>query len=111
MDSRSSRRALAGLGAAVGIPVVHGAIAGWFGQVTTLIPGEEALPFLYESAAEKGVEQDLGNPSFTPAVAASLQVAEVCKVLLGEGEPLRGRTLRFDLREMEFLETPSLLTP
>lgn len=108
LDSRSARVALASLGSEVGIPVVHGAIAGWYGQVTTLIPGEAAHLFLNESTGEKGVEQEFGNPAFTPAVVASLQVAEVCKVLLGEGEPLRGRALMIDLREMDFMETLSL---
>jgi hypothetical protein len=50
------------------------------------------------------VEQQLGNPSFTPAVAASLEVAEVCKVLLGQGALLRNRKLAFNLLDMEMDE-------
>ena len=50
------------------------------------------------------MEQQLGNPSFTPAVAASLQVAEVCKILLGQGMLLRNRKLSFNLLDMEFEE-------
>jgi len=50
------------------------------------------------------MEQQLGNPSFTPAVVASMQVAEACKLLLGEPSLLRGRILSVDLLSMEFHE-------
>jgi molybdopterin/thiamine biosynthesis adenylyltransferase len=87
------------------IPLVHGAIGGWYGHVTTQYPGEETIQKIYNSwKLGKGVEQRLGNPSFTPAVIASLQVAEVAKIILGEGQPLRRRKLAIDLREMEFNE-------
>jgi Dinucleotide-utilizing enzymes involved in molybdopterin and thiamine biosynthesis family 2 len=32
----------------LGIPFVHGAIAGWYGQVTTVFPGDKTLKFLYK---------------------------------------------------------------
>jgi molybdopterin-synthase adenylyltransferase len=89
--------------AALGVPMVHGAIAGWYGQVTTQFPGERTLERLYGASSEpKGVEQQAGNPAFTPGLVASLQVAEACKVLLGVGTPLRGRLLLVDLRSMTF---------
>jgi molybdopterin/thiamine biosynthesis adenylyltransferase len=50
------------------------------------------------------VEQQLGNPSFTPAVVASIQAAETVKVLLGAGTPLRQRHLMIDLLDMSFEE-------
>jgi molybdopterin/thiamine biosynthesis adenylyltransferase len=88
-----------------GLPLVHGAIAGWYGHVATQLPGERTIEQLYASGTEgKGVEQELGNPSFTPAVIAGLQVAEACKLLLGEGVPLRGRHLHVDLWSMEIVE-------
>jgi uncharacterized surface protein with fasciclin (FAS1) repeats len=49
------------------------------------------------------VEQKLGNPSFTPALVASMEVAEVCKVLLGEGETLHHRKLSVNLLEVVFV--------
>lgn len=108
LDSISVRRELAETCATLSIPVVHGAIAGWYGHVTTIRPGCESLKGLYPVRGEgKGIEQQLGNPSFTPAVVASLQVAEVCKLLLGTGMPLHGRTLMIDLFSMEFEEIAS----
>jgi molybdopterin/thiamine biosynthesis adenylyltransferase len=84
---------------------VHGAIAGWYGQVAVQLPGGDLSPLLRPtSAGGKGVEVKLGNPSFTPAVVASLQVAEAAKVLLDRGTPLAGRALFVDLLDMQFDE-------
>jgi len=102
LDSIQVRLELAEVCTALDTPLVHGAIAGWFGHVTTLFPGDNSLQTIYSSwKAGKGVEQTLGNPSFTPALVASLEVAEVCKLLLGQGTPLRGRQLMIDLLSME----------
>ena len=108
LDSIPARLALAAVCAAAGLPLVHGAIGGWYGHVATQLPGDKAVERLYDGAdGPKGVEQELGNPAFTPAVVASLQVAEACKLLLGVGEPLRGRQLHLDLWSMEFLRLGS----
>lgn len=89
----------------LGIPMVHGAIAGWYGHISTIYPGDNTLAILYPQHPERtGIEQDLGNPAFTPAVIASLEVAEVCKVLLGKSGQLRNRTLTIDLLDMEIEE-------
>lgn len=102
LDNIGVRMELADACSALGIPLVHGAIAGWFGHVTTQFPGDDTLQSIYGAEKScKGVETSLGNPSFTPAVVASLEVAEVCKLLLGQGTPLRGRQLAIDLFSME----------
>jgi molybdopterin/thiamine biosynthesis adenylyltransferase len=102
LDTIKVRLELADVCASLNIPLVHGAIAGWFGHVATQFPGDDTLQTIYRSwNAGKGVEQSLGNPSFTPALIASLEVAEVCKLLLGQGSPLRGRQLMIDLLSME----------
>jgi molybdopterin/thiamine biosynthesis adenylyltransferase len=102
LDTIQVRLELAEVCAALDIPLVHGAIAGWYGHVATQFPGDDTLQTIYRSwKAGKGVEQTLGNPSFTPALIASLQVAEVCKLLIGRGVPLRGRQLMVDLFAME----------
>jgi molybdopterin/thiamine biosynthesis adenylyltransferase len=105
LDSIPVRLELASACSTLGLPLVHGAIGGWYGHVATQFPGERIIERIYGSAAEaRGVEQELGNPSFTPGVIASLQVAEACKVLLGVGLPLRGRHLHVDLWSMEVVE-------
>ena len=107
LDSIQVRLELADVCNSLNIPLVHGAIAGWFGHVATQFPGEDTLQTIYRSwKAGKGIEQAWGNPSFTPAVVASLQVAEVCKILLGVGKVLRNRQLTLDLLHMDIHELP-----
>jgi molybdopterin-synthase adenylyltransferase len=105
LDSIPTRMALCQTCLELNVPLVHGAIAGWYGQVTTQFPGETTLQKVYgPRAAGKGAEKELGNPSFTPAVVASLEVAEVCKILLQKGKSLRGRELLINLLDMDFQE-------
>ncbi|HLO09375.1 MAG TPA: HesA/MoeB/ThiF family protein [Desulfobacteria bacterium] len=107
LDTVTARVELARACRELGVPMVHGAIAGWYGQMATQMPGEDITPFIYPpGSAPKGVETKLGNPSFTPAVVASLQVAEVCKILLGQGRCLNRRMLFLNLLEMEFEDVP-----
>ena len=107
LDSIEVRLQLADVCRQLDVPLVHGAIAGWYGHVATQMPEDRSIETLYAQAgAQKGIETKLGNPSFTPAVVAALQVAEVCKVLLDRGELLRHRMLTIDLLDMEFIEIP-----
>lgn len=93
LDSISARRLVQDAAEKLGIPMVHGAIAGWYAQVCTIFPGDRTLDKIYPEELNKGGETDLGNPSFTPALAASLQVAETVKVLLNKGDILRNKLL------------------
>ncbi len=105
LDSIPMRLVLADVCESMNIPLIHGSIAGWYGQVTTQYPGERTLQKLYSGyTSEKGVETELGNPCFSPALVASLEVAEAIKVLLGEGATLRGRLLSINLYDMEIVD-------
>ncbi len=83
----------------LGIPLVHAAIAGFTGQVTTIFPGDKSLELIYKPSgkSDRGIEVVLGNPATTPAIAASLEAQEVMKLITGIGEPLRNKLLYFDL--------------
>ena len=98
LDSLPSRLQLQEAAQRRGIPMVHGAIAGYMVQVMTIFPGDPGLTHIYgtTNVPQKGVEAVLGNPAATPMLCAALQVQEVIKVLLGEGEPLRHRLLMID---------------
>ena len=105
LDSIPVRLELAEISAELNAPMVHGAIGGWYGQVVTQFPGENTLRKIYNrSLQSKGIEKGLGNPSFTPAVVASMQVAEACKILIGHGTPLNNRKLHINLLDMEVEE-------
>jgi molybdopterin-synthase adenylyltransferase len=81
------------------IPLVHGAVAGFTGQVTTIYPEDVGFRSFYgdpQNAPEKGIEVELGNLAGIVSAIASLQVQEAIKVLTGLGHPLRNRLLFID---------------
>jgi len=88
------------------IPVVHGSIFRFEGQVTVFDPyngpcyrcllPEPPPPELAPSCAEAGV---LG---VLPGIVGSIQALETIKLLLGLGDPLRGRLLAYDALEQSF---------
>ena len=86
------------------IPLVHGAISGWFGQVAVVFPGEQMLQRFYGEQEE--VVEPYGNPAFTPALVASLQVSEATKLLLNTGDHMAGYMTLIDLyyNETEIIE-------
>ncbi|MCM1992555.1 HesA/MoeB/ThiF family protein [Oceanirhabdus seepicola] len=47
LDSIDSRLLLQNICEELKIPLVHGAIAGWYGQVSTVLPGDRTLDFIY----------------------------------------------------------------
>ncbi|HAM63342.1 MAG: molybdopterin biosynthesis protein MoeB [Firmicutes bacterium GWF2_51_9] len=97
VDTIPVRRLLQDICEVMDIPMVHGAISGWYGQVAFIQPKDRLFDFLYPSEAQRGIETYLGNPSFTPGVVASIQVAEAVKYMLGKGELLERKVLRIDL--------------
>ena len=88
------------------IPVVHGSIFRFDGQVTTFKPfvgpcyrclyPEPPPAHLAPSCAEAGV---LG---ILPGVIGVLQATEAIKLILGQGDPLVGRLLTYDSLKMTF---------
>jgi molybdopterin/thiamine biosynthesis adenylyltransferase len=105
LDTIPARMELAQICHEMSIPLVHGAIGGWYGQVATQMPGDDISPRIFGMTPPiKGIETDLGNPSFTPGVVASLQAAEACKILLREGKCLSRRVLFINLLDMEIVE-------
>jgi molybdopterin-synthase adenylyltransferase len=84
------------------IPIVHGAIAGWYGQVSVLFPGDKFFDKIYPEREKTVVDTSSGNPSFSPAVTAGFQVGESIKYLLGKGTLLRGQMLFIDMLNNQF---------
>ena len=97
LDNLQTRFLLQDLARELAIPLIHGAVAGWYGKVTTIFPGDDTLTRLYRHKDHPGLEQNLGTPSFTPAMVAAIQVSEAVKVLLNKGKPLRHQILYIDL--------------
>lgn len=102
LDNIPTRKLLQSTAESLKIPVVYGAIAGWYAHISTIFPGDGTLDKLYPEEFSKGIETELGNPSFTPALAASLQVAEALKVMLGKPCVLQNKLLTINTLEMKF---------
>ena len=84
------------------IPLVHGAIAGFNGQLTTIFPQDKGLELIYGSnrdLPEHGSEAELGAPTVTPALIASLEAQEVVKILLKRGKLFRNKLLYLDIED------------
>ena len=88
LDNIRSRLILCRAACALNIPVVHGAVAGWFGQVSVILPDNRLLRDIWENQNDKGIETELGVPPFTPSLTASLQVSEGIKFLIGKSGSL-----------------------
>ena len=105
LDSIPRRLELAEVCEKCNIPLVHGSVGGWYGQVATQFPGECTLQKIYSRyGGERGIEQELGNLSFVVPLIASIEVSEIVKILLGVGSTLRRKMLSLNLLDMEFTE-------
>ena len=99
LDNMSSRFRLEKACKDARVPLVHGAVAGFTGQVTTIYPEDVGLRAFYgdpQAAPEKGIEVELGNLGGIVSTIASLQVQEAIKVITGLGRPLRNRLFFLD---------------
>jgi adenylyltransferase/sulfurtransferase len=76
------------------IPLFHGAICGWLGQATTILPGRTAcLRCVFPRPPPAATFPALGS---TCGVIGSIQVTEAVKYVLGTGELLENRLLLWD---------------
>ncbi|MBW2310156.1 MAG: HesA/MoeB/ThiF family protein [Deltaproteobacteria bacterium] len=84
------------------IPLVHGALAGFGGQLMTVFPDDVGLKLLYRGelmkrADPKSPESVLGVPTVTPALIGALEVMEVLKIVLNRGTVFRNTMVYVDL--------------
>jgi molybdopterin/thiamine biosynthesis adenylyltransferase len=98
LDNIKDRLLLAGKCSQANVLFVHGAIAGWSGEVAVIWPGSHLLEQVYKTD-RKGVEQKLGTPAFTAAVTASIMAAEGIKLLTAKTSKKENRILYFDLKQ------------
>lgn len=97
LDTLESRFWLAHACQSLGIPIVYGAIAGWFGQVCTVYPGDASFVSIYGEPFGTSQHERLGSLPFAAHATAAVQSAEVVKVLLERPGQIRNRLLMIDL--------------
>jgi molybdopterin/thiamine biosynthesis adenylyltransferase len=77
-----------------GIPFIHGAVRGLYGQATTILPGKTpCLRCIFPGSPPPEVFPIIGA---TCGVIGSIEATEAIKLLTGRGEPLAGRLFIWD---------------
>ena len=94
MDNFSARFALNKAALDLGIPLMHGAVSGFTGQATLVVPGKTpCLSCMFQNANTTTKTPVIGAAA---GVIGSIEAAEVIKHLTGTGNTLAGRLLLYD---------------
>ena len=96
LDNLDSRRQLFQAAQQNGVPLVHGAVLGRYGQVATILPDDpDNFTKIYSDSA---LEVERGREILAPVAAliASLQAQEVIRLLLGQIPAYHGHLAYFD---------------
>jgi len=94
VDTGADRLELGRICSAQSIPLVHGAVSGWYGQTGVQIGKTDLINKLY-SHTEPAKSSTNSVIACTVALVASIQVAETCKILLGIPSPLKNNCQRY----------------
>lgn len=100
LDTLPGRFILERVARTLEIPMISAALAGMFAQITTIFPEDPGLKQVYgdpRDAQEKGAETHMGTLAPAAMLAASLEAAEVIRVILNRNGILRNRLLVVDL--------------
>jgi adenylyltransferase/sulfurtransferase len=101
MDNLPTRLLLNRVAVKKNLPLFHGAVYGFEGRATTVIPGKTAcLSCLYQGV----IPGKIPVVGVTPAIIGCIQATEVIKYILGIGELLADRLLIYDGLSMKFSE-------
>jgi molybdopterin/thiamine biosynthesis adenylyltransferase len=103
LDNVPDRLLLQEAAGRLGIPMVHGALAGFEGRIMTVLPGDAGVKQLYGETAS-GADPDrpeavLGVPAVTAALIGTFQAMEVLKILLRRGSLFRNAMAYVDLEK------------
>ncbi|MFZ1198569.1 MAG: HesA/MoeB/ThiF family protein [Desulfobacterales bacterium] len=107
LDNIPDRITIGSAAQRLGLPLVHGALAGFDGQVMTIFPQDPGLERIYGDpppvdSHPNRPEAVLGVPAPTASIVATIQAMEVVKILLGRGRLIRNRLLHIDLEGGRF---------
>jgi molybdopterin/thiamine biosynthesis adenylyltransferase len=97
LDTLETRREIVAAASMAGVPIVHGAVSGTFGQVTTILPqdsGKSSWFFQMAAAPEPELAPGVLAPVVT--LTASLQAMEALRLLLKQEPVYHGVLAHFD---------------
>lgn len=104
VDSPQTKIYLSDLCTKLNIPLLHGACAGWYGQVGWITPGCQLLHKTYHNTPS-GLEENLFNPSFLPSAIASIMTSEFVKYIQHSTETVVDQLLLIDLYNNTTIKT------
>jgi len=84
------------------VPMVEGAILGFTGLLTVIVPGKGPCYHCIFPKKQSYEKKPIGVVGPAPGVIGSMQAAEVLKLLLGKGKPAVGRLVVIDLLSGDF---------
>jgi len=96
------------------VPLSHGAVYRFEGQVTTFTGGRPCYRCLFPEAPPEGAVPDCataGVLGILPGTVGAIQATEVVKLLLDEGETLDGRLLVYDAGSLSTETVPIRSSP
>jgi len=97
LDTLAARRDFISAAKQADVPLVHGAVRGAFGQVTTILPQDpEDFPYLFPPGEPAAAETAPGVLAPTVSLVASLQAQEAIRLLLGKEPAYHGVLAHFD---------------
>lgn len=98
LDNLAGRFLLANTARETGIPFLHAAVAGWWGQISTFLPhSRTTLKNIYgELQSRDPAEEAVGVLGPTAAVIGSLEALEAIRILIGKTPAYSDKLLYFD---------------
>ncbi len=108
MDNIEGRFILASAARSLEIPFIHAAAAGWWGQISTFLPGSaHDLGAIYGSTrARDRAEEAAGVPGPVPNTLGSLAALEAVRILTGKEAAYSDKMLYFDGESGTFALVP-----
>ena len=83
------------------LPLVHGAVAGWYGQVGIIMPGQNVLHQFYKDE-KHGLEKELASPTFIPSIIAGLIISELIKYIQDQDKALVNQIMMVDVLNHDY---------
>jgi len=96
LDNFESRMILSDLAEKMGVPLIHGGISGYNGQIAVVVPGKtKSLRDMIGTM--KSPEGTIPSVGAAVSIIASMEALEVLKIISGQGTSNEGKLITIDM--------------